>query len=675
MAKGIFITATGTDVGKTYVSALILKKLIEDGEKAIYYKAALSGAKEDKDSKLIAEDASYVFEKSGIELEPNDYVSYIYKHAYSPHLAAQIENRPLELSKVYSDYKKLQEQYDYIVAEGSGGLVCPLRLDDQNQIMLTDVIKKLGLDIIIVSQSGLGSINSTILTINYAKSQNIDVKGIVLNNYDKENPIHRDNKIQLEKLSGIEVLALVGENEDNISIEIDKLKSLFSPDYIEKDRAHIWHPCSQMKDYEEFPPILIEKGKGMYLYDHEGKAYADVVSSWWCNLLGHSNQRINNAVKNQLDKLEHVIFANFTHKPAIELCERLSKVLPKGISKFFFTDNGSSAIEAAMKMSFQYHYQTNNIQKTKFMAMSEAYHGETLGALSTGGVDIYSKMYKPLLLDVNRIESPDCYRCKYEKSRENCNVECFEHAQKIFELHGKETAAILVEPLLQGAAGMKMYPPLYLKKLRKLCDDYNVHLIADEIATGYGRTGKMFACDHAQISPDIICLSKGLTGGYMPMAIAVTTDKIYNAFYADYNEGKAFMHSHTYSGNPLACSAAIEVLKILEEDNIIEKASEKAVYFNKLIREMLINHKNIGEIRTIGLINAIELVEDKSLKKGFDSKLRVGYQIYKNALKKGLILRPLGDVLYFNPPLIIEYEDMLKAVLICKESILEVLGE
>lgn len=224
MAKGIFITATGTDVGKTYVSALILKKLIEGGEKAIYYKAALSGAKEDKDSKLIAEDASYVFEKSGIELEPNDYVSYIYKHAYSPHLAAQIENRPLELSKVYSDYKKLQEQYDYIVAEGSGGLVCPLRLDDQNQIMLTDVIKKLGLDIIIVSQSGLGSINSTILTINYAKSQNIDVKGIVLNNYDKENPIHRDNKIQLEKLSGIEVLALVGENEDNISIEIDKLK-------------------------------------------------------------------------------------------------------------------------------------------------------------------------------------------------------------------------------------------------------------------------------------------------------------------------------------------------------------------------------------------------------------------------------------------------------------------
>lgn len=224
MAKGIFITATGTDVGKTYVSALILKKLIENDEKAIYYKAALSGAKEGKDSKLIAEDASYVFEKSGIDLEPNDYVSYIYKHAYSPHLAAQIENRPLELSKVYSDYKKLQDQYDYIVAEGSGGLVCPLRLDNENQIMLTDVIKKLGLDIIIVSESGLGSINSTILTINYAKSQNIDVKGIVLNNYDKENPIHVDNKIQIEKLSGIEVLALVSENEENIEIDIDKLK-------------------------------------------------------------------------------------------------------------------------------------------------------------------------------------------------------------------------------------------------------------------------------------------------------------------------------------------------------------------------------------------------------------------------------------------------------------------
>lgn len=428
--------------------------------------------------------------------------------------------------------------------------------------------------------------------------------------------------------------------------------------WAEKDLKYIWHPCSQMKDYEELEPIVVEYGKGMYLYDIDGNRYVDVVSSWWCNLLGHCNPRINEAVKKQIDTLEHVIFANFTHKTAITICEKLSKVLPDGLCKFNFTDNGSSAIEAAMKVSFQYHYQTGNPQKKRFMALSDAYHGETIGALSVGGVDLYSEIYKPILLDIVRIDGPDCFRCPYGKCRENCNCECFEKAEKAFEQYGEETAAILVEPLLQGSAGMKVYPPLYLKKLRELCDKYNVHFIADEIATGYGRTGKMFAVNHAGISPDIMCLSKGLTGGYMPMALFITTQKIYDAFYADYNEGKAFMHSHTYSGNPLACSAAIEVLNILEDEKIIEKANEKAEYFTKIIKEKFLPLENVGEVRTIGLINAIELVKDKNTKEAFDSKLRVGYQIYKKALKKGVLLRPLGNVIYFNPPLIISKEDM-----------------
>lgn len=429
-------------------------------------------------------------------------------------------------------------------------------------------------------------------------------------------------------------------------------------DWAEKDLKYIWHPCSQMKDYEELKPIVIDHAQGINLYDIDGNVYKDVVSSWWCNLLGHCNPRINAAVKKQIDTLEHVIFANFSHKTAITLCEKLSKVLPEGLCKFNFTDNGSSAIEAAMKVSFQYHYQTGNPQKKRFMALSDAYHGETIGALSVGGVDLYSEIYKPILLDISRIQGPDCFRCHYGKNREECNCECIEHAEKTFEKYGDETCALLVEPLLQGSAGMKIYPPLYLKKLRELCNKYNVHLIADEIATGYGRTGKMFACNHAGIAPDIMCLSKGLTGGYMPMAIFVTTQKIYDAFYADYNSGKAFMHSHTYSGNPLACSAAIEVLNILEEEKIIEKACENAKYFNELIKETFLPHKNVGEVRSIGLINAIELVKDKKTKEPFDSKLRTGYQIYKKALKNGVLLRPLGDVIYFNPPLIIEKNDM-----------------
>ena len=292
------------------------------------------------------------------------------------------------------------------------------------------------------------------------------------------------------------------------------------------------------------------------------------------------------------------------------------------------------------------------------MAFSDAYHGETLGALAVGGVDLYSQLYKPIMMDVIRIDAPDCFRCKYGKCRNNCQCECFEAAEKQFVMFGEETSAMIVEPLLQGSAGMRIYPALYLKKLRKLCDKYNVHLIADEIATGYGRTGKMFAFDYANVSPDIMCLSKGLTGGYMPMAIAITTQDIYDAFYDDYLKGKAFMHSHTYSGNPLACSAAIEVLKILEEEQTISKANNKASYFNNIIKEKFLEFENVGEVRSIGLINAIELVKNRETKEPLDYENRTGYQIYKKALEKGVILRPLGDVLYFNPPLIIDEKDM-----------------
>lgn len=425
-----------------------------------------------------------------------------------------------------------------------------------------------------------------------------------------------------------------------------------------EDLKYIWHPCSQMKDYEELPPIVVDHAKGINIYDIDGNCYKDIVSSWWCNLLGHSNERINNAIKSQLDKLEHVIFANFTHKPAITLCQKLAEVLPEGLCKFNFADNGSASVEMAMKMSFQYHQQTGSSHKKRFMALTDAYHGETIGALSVGACDLYSEIYKPILMDIVRVNGPDCFRCPYGKHRDNCECECFKHAESTFEKYGNETCAILVEPLLQGSAGMKIYPPLYLTKLRKLCNTYNVHLIADEIATGYGRTGKMFAFNHAGVSPDIMCLSKGLTGGYMPMSLCVTTQYIYDAFYADYLSGKAFMHSHTYAGNPLGCAAAIEVLNILKDENILQNARENAIYFNRIIKEKFLNHPNVGEVRNIGLINAIELVKNKDTKEPFDSKLRTGYQIYKRALKKGVLLRPLGDVIYFNPPLIIEKPDM-----------------
>lgn len=444
--------------------------------------------------------------------------------------------------------------------------------------------------------------------------------------------------------------------------------------WVNEDLKYIWHPCSQMKDYEELKPIVIDHGKGAYLYDIDGNEYIDIISSWWCNLLGHTNPKINAALKKQLDTLEHVIFANLTHKPAIELCRELIKVIPKGLCKFNFSDNGSASVECALKMAFQYHYQTGHPEKQKFMCLSEGYHGETIGALSVGSMDLYAKIYKPMLMSAVHTEAPDCYRCPFGKTRDNCKCECFINAERDFAKYGKELAAVIVEPLIQGSAGMRIYPPLYLEKLRKLCDEYNVILIADEIATGFGRTGKMFAFDYTNVSPDIMTISKGLTGGYMPMAMTITTQKIYDAFYADYSEGKAFMHSHTYSGNPLGCTAALAVQKILREDDILPKANKMAVYLHNALNERLGNHQNVGEIRHLGLINAIELVQDKQTKTPFDSKKRLGYQIYKQALKHGLLLRPLGDVLYFNPPLNIDKQTLDKAIDKCAISIQEIVG-
>ena len=440
-----------------------------------------------------------------------------------------------------------------------------------------------------------------------------------------------------------------------------------------RDLEYIWHPAAQMKDYEKLPPMVIERAKGVWLYDVHGKKYLDIISSWWCNLFGHCNPIINQAVKEQIDRLEHVIFANFSNEPAIRLAEELARIVPKGLAKFHFNDNGSSAVEAGLKMCFQYHLQTGHPERQKFMCLSEGYHGETIGALSVGSLDLYAQMYKPMMMENIHVEAPDCFRCPYGEDRDHCQCECFEHAEKAFAAHSKETAAIIVEPLLQGSAGMRVYPPLYLKKLRKLCDETGVLLIADEIATGFGRTGRMFACDHAGIAPDVMTISKGLTGGYLPMSVTVTTQAIYDAFYADYSEGKAFVHSHTYAGNPLASAAALAVQRIFRTQPIFENASVNAKWLTARMEAELLPHPNVGEIRHIGLIHALELVADKKTKAPLPAAKRTGYEIYRRALAHGLLLRPIGDVLYFNPPLNITQPELDTALNLAQTALCEVL--
>ncbi|BCA79777.1 adenosylmethionine--8-amino-7-oxononanoate transaminase [Desulfuromonas sp. AOP6] len=437
------------------------------------------------------------------------------------------------------------------------------------------------------------------------------------------------------------------------------------------DREHVWHPCTQQKDHETLPPIPIERAEGVYLIDKAGRRYVDAVSSWWVNLFGHNHPRLNDALKTQIDKVSHHIFAGFTHEPAVELASRLCALAPAGLNRVFFTDNGSSAVEAALKMSFQYWQQTQRPQKTKFLSLTDAYHGETVGALSVSGCSLYRDIYRPILLEGFQVQGPDCFRCPYGLKRDTCQSPCFEALEQLVSDRHREIAAIIVEPLLQAAAGMRIYPPNYLCKLRELCDRYDVHYIADEIATGFGRTGKMFANNHAGVSPDLMCLSKGITGGTMPLAVVLATDRIYEAFYGDYVDLKAFLHSHSYTGNPLACAVAVEVLNIFEQENILGSLADKeALLADNRSRFEALPH--VGEVRQLGMVWAVEMIKTQEGKIPYAWQDRMGLEVYKQALERGVILRPLGNVIYCMPPLTTP-ESVLQEVLdVAFEAIVEV---
>ena len=411
-----------------------------------------------------------------------------------------------------------------------------------------------------------------------------------------------------------------------------------------RDLDVLWHPCTQMKDHEKLPLTPIKKGYGVYLEDYEGNKFIDSISSWWVNIFGHANPYINEKVKEQLDTLEHVIIAGFTQEPIIRLSERLVKLTPKNLDKCFYADNGSSAVEVALKMSFHAH---KNDGKTKsiFVSLKNSYHGETIGALSVGDVELYKDTYKPLLLQTIQTAVP------LDKSKDAA-IKAANEFEELCKNRADEISAIILEPIVQGAGYMHMYHPLFLSLVRGICDEYDIHFIADEVMVGFGRTGKLFACEHANVSPDFLVLSKGITGGYLPLSVVLTSNDIYAKFYCDYNEHKAFLHSHSYTGNALACSAANATLDIFENENIIEENEKKAQYMHEKLQKF-IKLQNVKSIRQQGMIAVVEL-------KGYDPKERIGLKIHKYCLEDGVLIRPLGHVVYFMPPYIISYSEIDK---------------
>ncbi len=411
---------------------------------------------------------------------------------------------------------------------------------------------------------------------------------------------------------------------------------------LERSLRAVWHPCTQMKHHETLPLVPINRAEGAWLYDFEGHRILDAIGSWWVNLLGHGDPRINAALRHQLDSLEHVMLAGFTHAPAVELSERLAKLAPGGLGHCFFASDGASAVEIALKMSYHY-WRNSGRAKSGFVTLANSYHGETLGALSVTDIALYRDTYAPLLRASVQVPSPDWRLAEPGETREEYARRCAKALEEHLERHAAETAALIVEPLVQCAGGMAMYDAEYLRRARELCDRFDVHLIADEIAVGFGRTGTLFACEQAGITPDFLCLSKGLTGGYLPLSVVLATDRVYRAFYDDKLE-RAFLHSHSFSGNPLACRAALAVLDILEEEKVLERNRNTAATLNRRA-DKLRSHRRVAHFRNTGMIWAFDV---RDAQPGF------GPDFYRGALEMGVLLRPLGSTVYWMPPYIIE---------------------
>lgn len=436
------------------------------------------------------------------------------------------------------------------------------------------------------------------------------------------------------------------------------------------DRRYLWHPFTQMQEWEQEEPLIIKRGKGCYLIDTEGKKYLDGTSSIWVNIHGHRHPRLDRAIKKQLNNIAHSTFLGLSNPPAIELARELIRIAPKGLTRVFYSDNGSTAVEIALKMAVQYWQQRHPEAgpKNTFLHLKLAYHGDTIGAVSVGNIDLFHARFKPLLFPTVEAEPPHCYRCPLKLTYPSCNMACTEPIEEIVKNRHGELAGLIIEPLMQAAAGMIPQPPGYLKRIRDLCTRFNVLLIADEVATGFGRTGKMFACEHEGVTPDLMAISKGLTGGYMPLAATLTTDEIYRGFLGRYDEFKTFFHGHSFTGNPLGCSVALANLSVFRRDKTLARLASKIKLFRRLLAP-LEALPQVGDIRQRGFMVGVELVKEKTTKALYPLGAKVGHRVAAIARSKGLILRPIGNVLVLIPPLSISDKELEKLVDILKESI------
>lgn len=658
--SAIFITATDTGVGKTIISCAIGLSLKKKGiDVGIMKPFQCSG-----------DDTDFLLKTLEIKDERSLVNPYFAKEPLAPFVAFRREKIKIKLAKVFSAYRELKKRHEFLIVEGVGGLLVPIK----ENYLISDFVRDLGMPIVIVARAGLGTISHSLLTQRYADDYGIKIKGLIINGLKGKDLSEQTNPEVLREFLGVPLLGtvpfiknvkskdglarLVKEAEKNLDLKsLLKEEKSATQKFIREDKKYIWHPFTQMKDWLEEEPLIIEEAKGCYLKSSDGKWYLDGVSSLWVNVHGHRKKEIDSAIKRQLNKVAHSTMLGLSNIPSIELAKKLIQLAPKGLEKVFYSDSGSSAVEIALKMAYQYWQHLCKPKKTKFVHLDNSYHGDTVGAVSVGGIDLFHKTYRGLLFESFKASSPYCYRCPRDKSYPLCRFECLRSLEEILQNEHQAICALIVEPLVQAAAGILVWPQGVYRKIYELSKKYNVLLIADEVAVGIGRTGAMFASELEGVSPDILCLAKGLTGGYLPLAATLTTENIFDAFLGEYQDKKTFFHGHTYTGNPLATAAAIATLDLFRKENTLKKLQPK-IEFLKRELEKFRSLEHIGDIRQKGFMVGIELVKNRKTKEPYLWEEKIGIKVCRKAREYGVILRPLGNVIVLMPPLAISKPEL-----------------
>lgn len=677
---GLVVVGTDTGVGKTRIAAGLVRALRRRGVEAVPWKPWASGVA--RDHVTPGEDADLLLRAAGWGPERLADVSPV---RWSEPLAPAVaEMRAARFVRPADVVAKAPASGDLLVVEGCGGLLVPLAIDERGEDYdVRELCWDLGLPVVVVARPGLGTINHTRLTVEAARNAGLRVIGVVVSgaSLDTADLAERTNPSALRATLPVPLLGVVPhvvapddvdaladalEGSLDVAGLLDDVHAACDARHADRvaaaDRRTVWHPFTQMREWTSAEPVVIERARGPWLHDTRGRRYLDGVASLWTNVHGHRDPELDDAVRAQLGRVAHSTLLGLASDVSVEAAEALLAAAPRNLARVFYSDSGSTAVEVALKIAFQRARQVGEPRRRLFVRFEGAYHGDTLGAVSVGGIDLFHQVFGSLLFETLQLPAPYAYRRPHGVSEEEYAAASLARVERVLQERGDEIAAVVVEPVMQGAAGMIPQPAGWLPRVAAAARSAGALLVCDEVATGFGRTGRMFAVEHEGVEPDLLCVAKGLTGGYLPLAATLATERIHDAFLGEPHEGRTFFHGHTYTGNPLACAAAIANLAAMRRRGTVEHAARLGAFLGRRIEERVAEHPHVGDVRRRGVMIGIELVRDRASKEPFDPRTRAAWSVCREALARGLRIRPLGDVLVLMPPL--SLDDSLAAWMI-----------